>query len=406
MGTQRRNRITRTDSVLIAVVAAVAGVLACLAGCEPTGNTVPDVILTFAVAALVTWLGASAPWWALFVGAVAASVAALGGAPFVLVVVAWVAAAAAGVIGEYRYNQPVLRAAIAGAVVQVVLRLEWSPFFLASALTAGAVLALIAITGWQRRRSHVRRWVLWGTAGAVAVGVLATAAFGVSALRIRGQATEGYQDMLLALDLLESGELDEAPDALATAAAGLSEAADGVDGALSQPARLVPVVAQNRDITADVLRRAAAAADAAGTALSSVDLDRLNIVDGRIDVAALADVEPALAELESTVLDLREVLDRTDSPYLVGPLASRLESARERADQVAVHAVASHAAARVGPAILGADGPRRYFIAFTNPAEARAQSGLMGNWSEVTITDGRIEVTRSGRTAELERGID
>ena len=406
MGSQRRNRITRTDSLIAAGVAAVAGVIACFAGCEPTGNAVPDAILTFSLAAVVTWLGASTPWWALFTGAMAASVAALGGGPFLLVLVAWVAAAVAGTIGELRLNQPILRAACAAAIVQVVLRLEWSPFFLASALVAGAILVLIAVTGWQRRRGHVRRAVMWSTVAVAAVAVLATAAFGVSALRIRSSASEGYRDMLLALDLLESGELDEAPDALATASAGLSEAADGVDGVLSQPARLVPVVAQNRDITADVLRRAAAAADAAGTALSTVDLDRLNIVDGRIDVAALAEVEPALAELESTVLELREVLDATESPYLVGPLASRLDNARERADQVAVHAVASHAAARVGPAILGADEPRRYLIAFTNPAEARAQSGLMGNWSEVTISDGRIEVTRSGRTAELERGID
>ncbi|MFP5489009.1 MAG: hypothetical protein ACLGHQ_11965, partial [Acidimicrobiia bacterium] len=79
MATQRRNRITRNDSLLAAAVAAVAGVLAALAGCEPTGNAVPDAILTFGVAALVTWLGASSPWWALFIGAVAASVAALGG---------------------------------------------------------------------------------------------------------------------------------------------------------------------------------------------------------------------------------------------------------------------------------------------------------------------------------------
>ena len=406
MASQRRNRITRTDSLIAAGVAAVAGVVACFAGCEPTGNTVPDAILTFSLAALVTWLGASAPWWALFTGATVASIAALGGGPFLLVLIAWIAAAVAGAIGELRLNQPILRAACAGAIVQVVLRLEWSPFFLASAIVAAAMLGLVAFTGWQRRRGHVRRVVLYGMAGVLAIGVLATAAFGVSALRIRSSATAGYQDMLRALDQLESGELDDAPDALAEAAAGLSDAADGIDGPLSQPARLVPVVAQNRDITVTVLRRAAAAADAAGTALSAVDLDRLTIVDGRIDVAALAEVEPALAQLESTVLELREILDATESPYLVGPLASRLDTARERADQVAVHAVASHAAARVGPAILGADEPRRYFIAFTNPAESRAQSGLMGNWSEVTITGGRIEVTRSGRTAELERGID
>ena len=70
------------------------------------------------------------------------------------------------------------------------------------------------------------------------------------------------------------------------------------------------------------------------------------------------------------------------------------------------HAPPLHAAAEVGPALLGADGPRRYFVAFTNPAEARGQSGLMGNWSELTIDEGRIELTDTGRTAVLDRGID
>lgn len=406
MASQRRNHIGRTDSALATALAAVSGVVACFAGCEPTGNAVPDAVLTFSLAALVTWLGASSPWWALLGGGAVAGVAALGGAPFLLVVVAWAVLVVAALIGALRLNQPVVRAAAAGGLVQVVLRLEWSPFFLSSALVAAVVLALVAVTGWQRRRGHVRRAVLWGVAGLLAAAVLASAAFGAGALRMRASASQGYRDMLLALDLLESGELDDAPDALAEAAEGLTEAADGVDGLLSQPARAVPIVAQNRDVTATVLRRAADAADAAGTALSTVDLDRLTIVDGRIDVAALAEVEPALAELERTILELREILDASGSPYLVGPLASRLDSARERADQVAVHAVASHAAAQVGPAVLGADAPRRYFIAFTNPAEARAQGGLMGNWSEVTITHGRIEITRSGRTNDLERGID
>jgi len=52
--------------------------------------------------------------------------------------------------------------------------------------------------------------------------------------------------------------------------------------------------------------------------------------------------------------------------------------------------------------MLGADGPRRYFVAFVNAAEARGHSGLMGNWNEITIDDGQIEVTATGRTARLQ----
>ena len=53
-----------------------------------------------------------------------------------------------------------------------------------------------------------------------------------------------------------------------------------------------------------------------------------------------------------------------------------------------------NAVARQGPAMLGVDGPRRYMIAFTNSAEARGTAGLMGNWSELTITNGKLAVPR------------
>ena len=405
MASSRRNLITRTDSIAVAVVAAIAGVVGALAGCEPTGNPVSDAVLTFGIVALVTWLGASAPWWALLAAGGVAGLAAVGG-PVLLVVAAWVAIAAAVVIGQRRLNQPVARAIIAAVVLQVVLRLEWDPFFLASALVAAAAMSVIGIAGWQRRRGHVRKRVMWGTLAVVVVAGIATAAFAFNALRYRSEATDGYHAMLLALEQLESGELEDATGALDDAAAQLAAAGEGIGGALSQPARVVPVVAQNRDITVDLMNRASDAAEAAGAALSTVDLDRLQIIDGRIDIDALSEVEPALADLEETVLELREVLDETESPYLVGPLESRLDRARERADQVTVHAVASHKAAQVGPALLGADGPRRYLIAFTNPAESRGQTGLMGNWTEVTITDGLIEITDSGRTNDLERSLD
>ena len=58
-------------------------------------------------------------------------------------------------------------------------------------------------------------------------------------------------------------------------------------------------------------------------------------------------------------------------------------------------------AVRLAPGMLGADGKRVYFIAFTTPAEARGLGGFMGNWAEVTIDAGHLSVTRFGRTADL-----
>ncbi|MGA7757511.1 MAG: DUF4012 domain-containing protein, partial [Ilumatobacteraceae bacterium] len=74
-----------------------------------------------------------------------------------------------------------------------------------------------------------------------------------------------------------------------------------------------------------------------------------------------------------------------------------LDDNEERVDN-AVKAV------RLAPQLLGADGPRRYFVAFTTPAEARGMGGFMGNWAVLTATDGRIRLSDFGRTRELNLG--
>jgi len=53
------------------------------------------------------------------------------------------------------------------------------------------------------------------------------------------------------------------------------------------------------------------------------------------------------------------------------------------------------------PDMLGASGVRRYFGALTTPAEARGLGGLMGNWAEITIDNGRLELTGFGRHGDL-----
>ncbi|MGH9281646.1 MAG: DUF4012 domain-containing protein, partial [Acidimicrobiales bacterium] len=61
-------------------------------------------------------------------------------------------------------------------------------------------------------------------------------------------------------------------------------------------------------------------------------------------------------------------------------------------------------ALRHAPALLGADGPRRYFLAVVTPAESRAAGGLMGNWGELLAENGRIRLGRFGRVQDLNLG--
>ncbi|WP_018504683.1 DUF4012 domain-containing protein [Parafrankia discariae] len=49
-------------------------------------------------------------------------------------------------------------------------------------------------------------------------------------------------------------------------------------------------------------------------------------------------------------------------------------------------------ATRLGPGMLGAGGPRRYLLVVQNPAESRANGGIIGGFGVLTVTDGRLEL--------------
>ena len=328
-------------------------------------------------------------------------VGALAG-PFVWIVVATVAFTGSAWIGWDRANQPMVRAVIAAMVVQVSLRLEWNEFFLFSAIIAAAAMGLIAVSGFLRRRRYVRRRIMWGAIGVGALAAIAVAGVGLAAAQARSAARDGYLGLLDGLEYVQDGKVTEARETLEQAATDLADANDTLSGPTTQLARFVPGLAQNRNAGVDVLADAAKAAESAATTLQFVDLDTLTVSNGVVDIDALAVLEAPLTDLAETVGDLSDTLVAAESEWLVAPIQSRLDTGVRRADQAAHQAKATAAAARIGPDLLGADEPRRYLLAFVNNAEARGTGGLMGNWTELTVDDGRLEVTANGRTNDLQ----
>ena len=60
-------------------------------------------------------------------------------------------------------------------------------------------------------------------------------------------------------------------------------------------------------------------------------------------------------------------------------------------------------AARIVAAMLGADGPKRYFLAFQNEAEARGTGGLPGAFATVEANHGKVWFTRMESDTALDR---
>lgn len=125
-----------------------------------------------------------------------------------------------------------------------------------------------------------------------------------------------------------------------------------------------------------------------------MDLQTLRGPDGRVDLTALSTAEPALVRARTS-------LRRAATIALGLPRSTWLDSAdHARAQIVATlhrldQAVGrAQTAVRVLPEMLGANGPRTYFVAFQNDAEARGTGGLPGAFAILRAEQGLLTFER------------
>jgi hypothetical protein len=390
----------RVNDRVVVPVAVGAGVAAALSGASPTGTTWSDWLLIVASVALVSWSGASTPWW---VSAALAGLAAAVAGDLALTALGLGAFALALWIGLQRRDLPVARAVAIGVCANVLIRSDVGGFLGLSAIIGIGAGTAIVLIGLRRRPRHIRRTVTIGLAATVAVLVLASVGAAAAATLARRDLSEGNRLARNALELLDNGEYLAAADRFDQAAT----AFDGADGALSapwaQPAILVPGLAQN--VTA-AQRLASSASDASAdvaAALALVDPEQLRLVNGRIDVDAIRLIQAPFHAVQDSIAELEAAIDDSASPWLIKPLQVRLDDlATELADN-GTRLDNAVLAVDLAPQLLGDDGPRRYFLAFTTPAEVRGQGGFMGNWAELSAVDGRLRLKKFGRTLDLNR---
>lgn len=129
-------------------------------------------------------------------------------------------------------------------------------------------------------------------------------------------------------------------------------------------------------------------------ASARLDPSTLRRSDGSIDLTALSSVAPALDQASTAM---------TDASRTIGGLPrhtwlSTIDSARaDVATQLAGLTKTVRSAdlsARTLPPLLGQDGPKRYFVAFQNEAEARGTGGLPGAFAIVEADQGKLRFLR------------
>ena len=371
----RRNRV---DERTASVIAAAAGVIAAFAGAEPTGNSVVDVVLVVASVGAVVWASASAPWWAPTVAAGVGAVIALD--PIVAAVGA-LGFAGGLFIGLRQQDQSAPRAVVAAIAMNVLIRSELGGFLGLSAIIGVTLGALLFVVGLRRRPSRVQRrgWVVAASAGGLAA--VALVSLGVAGFAARPDLSRGTREANAAIDLLNNGDYQAAAARFSDASTSFRGAENKLGGPLAMPSRLIPGVAQNVAAGAELAAAAGEGTAEAAAALRAIDPASLRVVDGAIDLEAVAAVEAPLLQVERALADLDAVSADIESPWLLAPVQDELAELEDRLDANRPRLAQRHRRRQAGPPDVG----RRWFNGATSSCSPRLRNFVGSPGSSATM---------------------
>jgi UDP-GlcNAc:undecaprenyl-phosphate GlcNAc-1-phosphate transferase len=246
---------------------------------------------------------------------------------------------------------------------------------------------------------HKAWWALLGGA-AVVIALSAPAAWAM--LRARSPLELGAAQVQAGIQREQAGDGAGARQDFALAVASFSTARDRLHGFGVAAGRVVPVVAVNLRAATTVAGVGLEISRSGQDLAASTDLQTLRMRQGQVPLDTLTSLTPTLDNLTKKLTRASAQVHRLPRTLLVPPirrgvgaLDSKLATASQRIRQ-------SADAANMLPAMLGADGSRRYLLVMQNNAESRATGGFIGNFGELIAQSGRVSLGRFDRIQALD----
>ncbi|QZT63648.1 DUF4012 domain-containing protein [Mycolicibacterium austroafricanum] len=123
--------------------------------------------------------------------------------------------------------------------------------------------------------------------------------------------------------------------------------------------------------------------------------------NGRVDVQSLREEEPQLAKLSEDAGRLDAEARGISDPGYLSLLRDARSQLQEQTSELAGLLENTTLAARLLPSMMGADGPRMYFMGFQTNAEARGTGGLLGGFGILRFENGAPTFDDLGKNTEL-----
>lgn len=120
----------------------------------------------------------------------------------------------------------------------------------------------------------------------------------------------------------------------------------------------------------------------------------LRRADGSIDIARIAAVAPAVKAASASVSQITQTMSGLPQHTWLSSIDASYADALGQITTLDSSLRSASLSARILPAMLGQNGPKRYFLAFQNEAEARGTGGLPGAFAIVEASKGKVRFTR------------
>lgn len=127
--------------------------------------------------------------------------------------------------------------------------------------------------------------------------------------------------------------------------------------------------------------------------------------DGRVDVELLRAQEPQLSELSASAIRLNGDASAITDPRYVSLLSDARSQLQTQISGITSVIENAALAARLAPSMMGADGPRTYFMGFQTNAEARGTGGLLGGYGILRFDNGTPTVDSLAPNTDLSDAV-
>jgi hypothetical protein len=254
---------------------------------------------------------------------------------------------------------------------------------------------------WKR---HIRRWGPRASLSVLLLLVLAAGWVAVRGLEARRDLQEASSNITqVRLDLL-SADSTQAQADLTGAAQEANSARNATHDPIWSLVSHVPVIGRPVRAVAGIAQLSSDLTDGPLPVLvrtaGVVSSQRIAIAHGRVDLTELGAQAAPLAGADATVAGDAVKAQALPSGF-VGTINAARDTLRTQLASLSAEVHAAAVTAAIGPGMLGGNGPRNYFVAFQDSAEARGTGGIAGAYVILHADQGQLSVTGQGSDADL-----